>query len=92
MIQNWPDTTRCEALLSTDELTGAEREALTEYLTQAPQEWVREVDLEEISGVYSKGDMLALDVCSQSEAEEAESGYATALVKRVVGILQNHAS
>lgn len=86
---DFPNHEKVWQLLNTCDLTGAEHEALAEYVTQDLPEWEREVMNEGTAQVMLSSEMVDLGICSQNEAITAESGYATSLIRRVNSILQN---
>lgn len=85
-----PEPSEVQALLNQGSLSGAEMEVLEEYVSQSPEEWLREISREGCTNYLLPEEMVESGLCSLDEAVTAEKGYATAKVQRVEAILQNH--
>lgn len=82
---NWPDTEKAERLMRADGLTGAEMEALAEFLSQPLNDWQFEQEREAVANQEWDSD----------EGDPEAEGYAenypvAALLRRINAILQNH--
>lgn len=82
---NWPDTEKAERLARADGLTGAEIEALAEFLSQPLKDWQCEQGREAVANQEWDGDGV------DPEAEDFADNYpVAALLRRINAILQNH--
>lgn len=81
----WPDTDKAERLLRAEGLTGAETEALSEFLSQPLNDWQFEPEREAVANQEWDGDE------GDPDAEDYGDNYpVAALLRRINAILQNH--